>query len=65
MDINISSPQLFNKVGRGTFQFFFLQRMKALDANFVRLSDEPVQRPKASEAGIKTIAARLRATLKK
>lgn len=63
--VKIASPQLSNKVGRGSFSFFFfLQCMKALEADFVRLADEPPQPPKRTEKDIKALTARLRAAIK-
>jgi hypothetical protein len=42
--VNLQSQQLSNKVNRGTFSFtFFLQCMKALNVEVIRLFDSALQ----------------------
>ena len=65
LGVEIASPQLSNNVNRGAFSLvFFLQCMRALEVDVIRLSDERELPKKKPKTGLKAIEARLRASIK-
>jgi predicted amino acid-binding ACT domain protein len=65
LGIEVQGPQLSNKVNRGVFSFvFFLQCMRALDTDYIRIRDEQAASSKKSVKELKEIETKLRAAIR-